>query len=321
MKKKITALLMCLLLLLFAGCGGEKEPYVATGDGLDDVEEIPAETEPQEQSLTMIYYRQQTLNPLKTDDYTNRALFSLLYQGLFAVNREYQVQPILCKQFKMTEDMKTYTFYVEDALFSDGTRLTPQDVVATLQAAMSSKIYKGRFTHVNAVTLTEDGGVEIRLDTPYENLPLLLDIPIIPQKDLESDRPAGTGPYFLEESGGTARLRKRSDWWCESSDLVATTPSITLQEAESNAQIRDNFQFGGLNLVCADPGSDRFADYRCDFELWNCENGIFLFLACSADSTVFSDDTLRTALTYGVDRDSIITEYYQGYALRVTLTA
>ncbi len=313
--------LMCICVSLFAGCGGSKEPYVATGDGLGSVEDSPMTTEPQDQSLTMIYYRQNSLNPLKTGDYTNRALFSLLYQGLFAVNREYQVEPMLCRQFKLSEDMKTYTFYIEAAVFSDGTRLTAQDVMATLQAAMESDIYKGRFTHVNSVSLTEDRGVQVKLDTPYENFPLLLDIPIIPEKDLESDRPAGTGPYLLDESGGVARLRRRSDWWCQSRDLVATVPAITLQEAQSNTQIRDNFQFGGLNLVCADPGSDRFADYRCDFELWNCENGIFLFLACSADSEIFSDDKLRAALTYGVDRDAIIEEYYRGYAQSVTLPA
>ncbi len=323
MKQKLTALLcvVCMLIGLLAACGGEQEPYVATGDGLGSVEEAPSAAEPQDQSLTMIYYREGSLNPLKTGDYTNRALFSLLYQGLFAVTREYQVEPILCRQFSVSGDMKTYTFYVENAVFSDGSRLTAQDVAATLEAAMESNIYKGRFTHVNSVSLTEDGGVAVKLDTPYENFPLLLDIPIIPQKDLESPRPAGTGPYLLDESGGVARLRKRSDWWCSSRDLVASAAAITLQEAKSNNQIRDNFQFGGLNLVCADPGSDRFADYRCDFELWNCENGIFLFLACSADSKVFSDDTLRAALTYAVDRDTITEEYYRGYAQGVTLPA
>ena len=322
MKHKF-CVLFCILIFvcLLAACGGSKEPYEPTGDGLGSVEVAPSATEPPDQSLTMIYYRQETLNPLQTSDYTNRALFSLLYQGLFTVDRDYQVEPMLCKQFKMTEDMKTYTFYIEEATFSDGSRLTAQDVAATLQAAMESEIYKGRFTHVSSVALTEDGGVEIKLDTPYENLPILLDVPIIPEKDLESTRPAGTGPYLLDESGGVARLRQRSDWWCESDDLVATASSITLQEAQSNTQIRDNFQFGGLNLVCADPGSDRFADYRCDYELWNCENGIFLFLACSADSTVFSHDALRAALTHAVDRDAITEEFYRGYAQGVTLPA
>jgi peptide/nickel transport system substrate-binding protein len=236
------------------------------------------------------------------------------------VNRDYQTEPMLCKNYRMSPDMKTYTFYVENATFSSGAALTAQDVVATYQAAKESQVYGGRFRHINEITLAEDGGVQLRLDTPMENLPILLDIPIIPEKDLESGRPAGTGPYVLDETGDVTRLRRRSDWWCKS-DLMATASSITLQEAENNPQIRDEFQFGELDLVCADPGSDKFADFRSDFELWNCENGMFLFLACSMDSEVFSNSAVRAALTHAVNRDYLSEKFYRGYAYGVTLPA
>lgn len=320
--KRILLFILCIFISAFvlSACGGSQDPYVPTGNGLGEEAMPPSATEPADQSLTLTYYRQETLNPLKCSDFTNRTIMPLLYQGLFAVDRDYQVEPILCKNYRISSDMKTYTFYVEDAVFSDGSSLSVQDVAATLLAAKNSDVYSGRFLHITDITVTEDGGVEVKLDTPCENLPILLDIPIIPAKDVESTRPAGTGPYYLDESGDVARLRRRSDWWC-SSDLVVTASSITLLEAQSNTQIRDNFQFGGLNLVCADPGSDKFADFRCDFELWSCENGIFLYLACSADSEVFDDPALRTALTHAIDRETLAEEYYRGYAQGVTLPA
>lgn len=320
MKKLSCILCFVFLIILLTACGGGDDVYVPTGDGLGGVDAPPSATEPQDQSLTLTYYREETLNPLTCTDFTNRTLFPLLYQGLFTTDRDYNVEPVLCKSYRMSEDMKTYTFYIENAVFSDGTRLTVQDVVATLEKARESNVYSGRFFHVSSISLTEDGGVQFLLDTPYENLPLLLDIPIISASQLDSTRPAGTGPYSLDEANDIARLRRRSDWWC-SAEMAVTAPSITLLEAESNPQIRDNFQFGGLNLVCADPGSDRFADYRCDFELWSCENGMFLYLACSADSAVFSNDALRKALTYAIDRDYLVEEYYRGYAQGVTLPA
>lgn len=320
--KRIICIFVCIALMisLFAGCGSGNDDYTPTGDGLGEVQAPPNEEGPTDQVLTLTYYREQTLNPLKTADFTNRTLFSLLYQGLFAVDRDYNVEPMLCKSYRISEDMKTYTFYLEEAFFSDGKALTAQDVVDTLNAAKESTVYSGRFLHITEVKLSEDGGVTVLLDTPYENLPILMDIPILPGTDLESDRPAGTGPYVLDESGNTARLRRRSDWWC-SADTVVTAASITLLEAQSNTQIRDNFQFDELDLVCADPGSDQFADYRCDYELWSCENGIFLYLACSSDSKVFSDPTVRAALTYAVDRDSLVSQFYRGYAQGVTLPA
>ena len=65
MKHKF-CVLFCILIFvcLLAACGGSKEPYEPTGDGLGSVEVAPSATEPPDQSLTMIDYRQETLNPL-----------------------------------------------------------------------------------------------------------------------------------------------------------------------------------------------------------------------------------------------------------------
>lgn len=320
--KRLVYFILCATILLscLAGCGSGTGEYTPTGDGLGSVD-TPAGGEAADQSLTLTYYPDKTLNPLLCTDYTNRTVISLMYQGLFTVDRDYQVQPMLCKSYRISQDMKQYTFYLENAVFSDGDTVTAQDVVASLTKARESTAYSGRFLHIGQISVTEDAGVQIMLDVPMENLPLLLDIPIIREEELDSLRPAGTGPYFLDENGDTARLRRRSDWWCQAPGMVVTASSITLLTAESNTQIRDNFQFGGLDLVCADPGSDRFADYRSDYELWSCESGMFLFLACSADSTVFSNASVRTALTYAIDRDTLAEKYYRGYAQGVTLPA
>ena len=321
MKRIYLMMIALLTVLLLAGCGNSQGTYMPTGDGLGDVIAPPSATEPQVQSLSLTYYPEETMNPLNCTEYINRVVGSLVYQGLFSVDREYNVQPVLCKNYRISRDMKSYTFYVEAATFSDGTVLTAQDVVATLQAAKTSQVYQGRFNHVTKISLTEDQGVLVELDTPYENLPLLLDVPIIPERDVASDRPLGTGPYVLDENSGLAVLRRNQNWWCESTDLVATVGVVTLLTAESPVQIRDNFQFSGLSLACADPGSDKFADYRCDYELWSCENGIFLYLAFSADSEIFQNDTLRTAVTYAIDRDMLAENYYRSFAQGASLPA
>jgi len=134
------------------------------------------------------------------------------------------------------------------------------------------------------------------------------------------DRPVGTGPYTLDATSKGACLRRRTDWWC-SAEMIVTAPTIALLDAQSTTQIRDAFQFSDLSLVCADPGSDSYADYRCDYELWDCENGIFLYLACCQASEVFSIPEVRTALTYAIDRETLAEDYYRGFARPVTLPA
>ncbi len=111
MKKLLSILvLLAMALSLFAGCSSEDEPYEPTGDGLGAVETPEEDVEPPEQALTLIYYREKTLNPLKCNDYTNRVIISLLYQGLFAVNRDYEPEPMVCKQFRISPVSRIFTF-------------------------------------------------------------------------------------------------------------------------------------------------------------------------------------------------------------------
>ncbi len=325
--KRLLAFLLCMVLSfgLLAGCDSEKEPYTPTGDGLSYDEDYtgPVYTRPQSdevQALTLTYYPKVTMNPILCTDFTNRALFSLIYQGLFTVDRNYKVEPMLCKNYSVSEDMKTYVFYLEEAKFSDGQALTTQDVLATLNAAQKSDFYGGRFTHVEKMGVTKDGGIQIKMDTPCENLPLLLDIPIIKKNQQTAKKPLGTGPYMLDTSGEKAVLRKNTDWWC-SPRMVITAPAISLVEAKTVTQIRDEFEFADLSLVCADPGSDHYADYRCDYELWDIENNIFLYLATNMDSPVFSVPEIRAALPRAVDRETIADSFYRGFARASSLPA
>lgn len=324
--KRIIAWLLCLVMICtaFVGCGSQ-DVHVPTGDALEYDEDYtgptvtPTEDE-EEQHLTLTYYPNVSLNPYTCTDYTNRVLLSLIYQGLFAVDRDYQVTPILCKSYRMSEDMRIYTFYLEHATFSDGSVVTAQDVLDSLEAAKKSKLYSGRFVFIEEMKLTDDGGITIRLSTPYENFPILLDVPILKSSQLELAYPLGTGPYVFNAMGNSAALRRRTNWWCNP-DMAVTAQAIPLIEAESVNQIRDNFQFGGLDVVCADPGSDRYADYRSDFELWDCENGIFLYMIYSAYSDVFKNSELRSAVTYAIDRELLAENYYRGFAQAASLPA
>lgn len=325
MKRACSCLLLAALLLSLCGCAGDKQAYVPTGDALvmPGSETTPAEaTSPEaEQPVALAYYPDRPLNPYQCADYTNRVPLSLVYQGLFAVSRNYEAFPILCDRYAVSEDLYTYIFYLADARFSDGSAVTAQDVVASYDAAQESSMYGGRFFNINEVSATDDGGVRFDLDTPYENLPLLLDIPIVKASEVASALPLGTGPYAFDSSTGSLRLRRVSGWWCKSDDLVAKVSAISLIQAESTTQLRDQFQFGDLSLVCTDPGTDAYADYLCDTELWECEGGLMLYLVCNQESESMGDDRLRTTLTYAIDRDAIIAEFYRGFARSATLPA
>lgn len=321
--KRICGLLLAAALLagVLSAC---KKPnntvYLPTDDNQLWGDTAAPTTPVTEQKLSLPYFPDRGLNPYQTADYVNRNVFSLVYQGLFAVDADYQVYPVLCKSFSVSKDMKTYTFYIQKATFPDGEPLTAEDVAASLKTAVESEVYAGRFACVKSVSVTEDGGVAMVLDTPYENFPLLLDVPIIKASQQKEERPMGTGPYLYERYEEKLRLRRRSDWWC-TAHVPVTAEHIQLVEGENPGQLRDEFEFNGLGLVTADPGSSSYVDYHSDYELWDCENGLFLYLGCNSKSDIFADPTVRSVLTYAINRDVLVEQYYHGFANSAVLPA
>ena len=326
--KKWIALLMCFCLSAgcLTGCVIEnKSEYTPTGNGLysEDGTEPVETTKPEDgeetPQIVMAYYPELTMNPFTCQDYTNRAVFPLLYQSLFVTDKDYNVSPVLCKSFTVSEDMKNYTFYVdENARFADGQAVTGEDVTASLLAAMASGYYVGRFSHVKSISNTRDGGVLVQLDTSYENLPILLDIPIVKKSQVDDPQPIGSGPYVLRGDDTAAALYKNTGWWCKA-DLpidqdIIVLESILAESGQGTVQIRDQFEFFDVNLVLADPGSSYYAEYRCDYELWDCASGVMVYLGCRTDEGVFANKEVRAALTYAIDRATIVSEYYRGFA-------
>ncbi len=330
--KKITALLLGLVLMLglFSGCGEQgDEPYVPTGDALvmegQDPDSVGPQKEEALQELTLAYYPDRGMNPLTCNDFTNRVLFSLIYQNLFNVKADYSVEPILCSSYQVSSNYKNWYFQVEPgATFSDGTPLTVQDVLATYQAAKAGGYYSGRFAHVLEMSVTDEGEFVIRLDTPYENLPQLMDIPILKEEEVEAEAeaPLGSGPYSLSSSLAGDQLVRVYNWWCNPLEILVTAQTIPLVEAESPTHIRDQFEFYDVGLVLADPCSDMYADFRCDYELWDVDNGILVYIGCNIRYTDYLEESnLRSMLTYGIDREKIVQENFSGYAHAVTLPA
>lgn len=322
----LTAAMLCTTL---AACGEDPDVYVPHGGAMLEQGEEPEDLSLQDeelQELCLTYFPDRSMNPLIGNNITNRVLFSLIYQGLFSVNRSNVPVPILCSYFQASPDNRNYTVYLEEsATFSDGSPVTTADVIATYEAAKASDYYGGRFTYIDSVVQSESSNaVTFHLTTAYENLPLLLDIPIVKAGHTGDDFPLGTGPYVFQQTVAGAQLAKVVSWWCKGSTKLPTNAeTISLSEASSQAQVRDEFEFAELDLAISNPMSDSYAEYRCDFELWQVESGLFLYLGVNVLwSDFFKDgrnDDLRKALTYAIDRQTIVDSYYRGRAYPSTL--
>ena len=286
-----------IMICLLAGCGSEYDAYVPTGDGFlgNDGNSSQIQTN---SNLRLPYDQNSPLHPYAATDLNNRSLLSLVYQGLFAIDDDFEITPMLCRSYSISTDMREWRFYLDDATFSDGQQITVADAVASLNAANEEGFYAGRFQWVQSITAGDDNSVVFSLKTPMNNLPLLLDVPIIKASELETAVPLGTGPYIIEETPTGKQLRRQAAWWCNVT-LPVNALTIPLDHGKTQSELWDLYKFSGSSMVC----TDTYVDFRSDYELWESENGIFIYLTCNMNSEVFSDPTMRNALTFAIDRD------------------
>ena len=118
MKRIFCLFLTAVLVLgLLSGCAdnGSGGEYVPTGDAILMEGEEPTEAPDagEDETLVLAYYPNRSMNPLIAMNFSNRVLFSLIYQGLFAYNSQNQTVPILCSKYRVSPDNMIYTFYVE----------------------------------------------------------------------------------------------------------------------------------------------------------------------------------------------------------------
>lgn len=319
--RKIIVLLLALTLL--CGCAAqtqtETQTVTETETTAETAETIAVPTTPDVledmRSFTLPFMPDAGLNPFECGLTLNRGLMSLLYESLFVVNYHFQAEPQLCESFSVSTDGLTYTFHLmPDVLFWDGTPMTANDVVASIQAARMSRYYKIRLQNVVSCSAIDTLSVQVQLATSYENFALMMDIPIVKQSTVERNIPIGSGPY----SYSAEKLVRNTNWWNTEPPAV-DVEEIPLFVCKDYYELRDAFQYGSVDMVYCDPCSAASAGYRCDFEIWEVPTTIMQYIGFNYESGYFANETLRKAVTYGVDRDTIVSECYNGFANPSTL--
>lgn len=334
MRRTLCAVLaLTLLLAALSGCAKVDmswftDRFKSSGDAEAAADSTPAETPQQEttavvtevlselETFGLAYQPDYGLHPYNCESLNNRVIFSFVYEPLFAVTQELDAVPVLAKDYTVSEDGTETTITIQSGVrFHNGQELTAQDVAYSLTASRNTAYYGNRLRDVQEITATADDTVVLVTSVAYGDLPLLLDIPIIPDGSVEEASPAGTGPYSLD---GTARLVRSADWWQDGPPLV-DYDEITLTPVTTTAEIRDNFEYENINMVLTDPNSAAYAGFHNDYELWEDGTTILQFIGYNIGSRVFSNYGLRSAITYAIDRDTIISDLMGGFATAATL--
>jgi peptide/nickel transport system substrate-binding protein len=170
-----------------------------------------------------------TLDWMYSGESATRKIGWHIYEGLFALDKDYQARPLLAEDYTVSDDKKTYTITLRDGLkFHNGQDVTANDAKASLDRwTKVSSVGKIASSHINSIEATDDKTLVITLKDVYTSLLTDLAAPkasaiIIPsdvaeaagEQPLTNEQFIGTGPFQFEswKSGNEIVLSKFADY-------------------------------------------------------------------------------------------------------------
>ncbi|EEP74948.1 extracellular solute-binding protein [Micromonospora sp. ATCC 39149] len=223
------------------------------------------------------------------------------------------VQPGLATSWKVSADQREWTFTLRPgAVFHDGTNVTPEAVVASLEIARGKPATPLADAPIEAVTAT-DGRVRVQLSKPYAPLPAVLAhtsaqvlAPASYGKDKTVQAVIGTGPYKVERVKQPAEIDVVAfDRWAGTAPAIQRVSYQAVGRAETRALMAESGQadvtFG------LDPVSRQRVERADGVEIRSVTLPRTILLKVNAGHDKLGDVRVRRAISAALDRKAMAT--------------
>ena len=318
MTRRLTALALALVLALsLTGCWeAEPEPDDFWGDELPPEEQETSRREPAQISdFTLPYLSGQTFDPVTCIDGVQQTVGALLYEPLFTLDNSFAPQPVLCEHSSCDAQALTWTFALRSAVFSDGTALTANDVLAAYRRAAESARYGARFANVASMKAQDAHTLIVTLTQANGSFPALLDIPIV-KAGTENDLvPLGTGPYVYTTAADGAALTVNPHWQGSSLPLER----IALAAVKDNDTALSRFASRSVHFLCLDPTGTGARTVGGAVESTDVPTAAMQYLGFNLSRTPLNDAAVRRAMSGVIDRGTLVSSLLSGHGTAAQL--
>jgi peptide/nickel transport system substrate-binding protein len=269
------------------------------------------------------------LDPVVPDD--NSSIWTILniYDQMFRVAADGKsIEPDMVKDYAISSDGLTYTFNLRPGVtFSDGTPVTVDDVVFSMQRMIAAENWGFLFPSDTIVEASGDNAVVFRLSEPYA--PLINNLAgfwssIVPKKLVESqgdafwERPVASGPFMVNEwvKGDHLTLVRNPYYW------EAGKPY--LDEVELRPGMDDNtrvlkLESGELDVLVQVPFNQLKPLDDLD-GITSTTSPLFSFerIFINGKNPPLDELNVRLALNYATDKQAIIDSVMNGIGTPAT---
>lgn len=255
------------------------------------------------------------LDPTGRITFADFHVISTMYDTLFEIDHNMQIQPGLVERWEIASDRSYKMFLRKNVRFHDGTLLTTEQVVWSLQ------YFRRVSLPIENIEVVDNHTFIIHLRYPYapllSQLASMAGLILSPKKTVlqgekgaPSDIFVGTGPFqFIERTNEGVILKRNEHYWDvdEYSLPLPYIDRIEMPYYETGSQMLSQLRKGKLSLINEVPYSQvpQLADNKeIDYRgiAGNSFNGVRL----NTERFPFSKKSLRQAFAYAFDREEML---------------
>ena len=182
--------------------------------------------------------------------------------------------------------------------FHDGSILTANDVVYSINFARNNNKYSRRFDCIKEISASSGTAVDITLNYANYSFPALLDIKIVKSGTLGDRVPVGTGPYVYSDGPCLLPFSSYRD------KTKVFTERIGLVNIDS-VDFAESFENGDIDIVTVDPADNIYKYVKTDYDIYYYDTTILQYIGFNFRSFITSDPAVRTAISCLTDREYI----------------
>jgi peptide/nickel transport system substrate-binding protein len=242
-----------------------------------------------------------------------------VYEGLYKLTDDGDIEPLLAAGEEVSEDGLTYTITLrDDVTFHSGKALTSADVKASVEAVTaedSQSARKSSFDVIADIQTPDEKTVVFTL--AQRSISFLYNLSYVWIVNADADdltqTEDGTGPYVLDEwkQGSTLTLTRWDDYWGDpaaNAEVVFTY--FTDATAENNALLSDE-----IDLITSVQSPDSLSQFdgNEDYVVSEGTSTTKELLAFNDRVAPFDNALVRKAVTSAIDAQKLLTSIWGDY--------
>ena len=262
---------------------------------------------------------------------------NVIYEGLVAVDSNYQFVPALAESWDTSADGLTWTFHLrKNVKFHDGSVFNA-DVVKWWVEKMQKGVNSYMFESCTAIKVVDANTIALTFSGAFPNLLYNLSTSFsgIMSKtafekygaDYGTKYAVGTGPFMFKEWVPNDHLTvvKNPDYkWAPSWTKItggAKVDSIVFRFIPEDATRLIELQSGNVQIMLDPPPAREVAALKTDAKLKVLEasDDVIQFIGFNLKDPMLKDIKARKAVGYAIDRKLILDTIYQGAGKATTL--